>query len=138
LRICHQQAKQNQPSEQYPATHGLTPFCWGEFKFEPARRPPRPLARLAETKALKAWQDSARANRQRATQELDKKLEDGREKAMRFRAAVKANLGPKNEQLVQFGMVPLRKRGPREKPPEVKPPEEVPKPEPPPAISSSK
>lgn len=93
---------------------------------------------LAETKALKARQDSARAARQKATQELDKKLDEGREKAMRFRAAVKANLGPKNEQLVQFGMVPLRKRGPREKPPEVKPPEEVPTPETQPASSSRK
>ena len=92
---------------------------------------------LAETKALKARQDSARAIRQRMTQELMEMLEQGRELAIRLRNAVKANIGPKNERLVQFGVVPLRKRGRRaEKPIEVKPPE-VSAPEAPPTSSSS-
>lgn len=79
---------------------------------------------MAEARALKARQDSARAQRQKLTQELGKLLVEGRENAMRLRGIVKGQIGPKNELLVQFGMAPLRKRGPRSaKPPEVKPPE---------------
>jgi len=35
---------------------------------------------------------------------------DGRELAIRLRAVVKSNIGPKSERLVQFKIAPLRKR----------------------------
>ena len=65
---------------------------------------------MTQARALKARQDSFTANRQRLTQELGKVLVEGREVAMRIRGLVKFRLGPKNEQIVQFGMAPLRKR----------------------------
>lgn len=71
---------------------------------------------LDETRALKARQVSAAALRQRTTQELKVKLEEGRELAMRLRGTVRAGLGPRNEGLVQFGMAPLRARRRGEKP----------------------
>src|SRR5262245_60716514 len=68
---------------------------------------------LAATIALKASQDSAKAARQRRTQELREMLDQGRELAMRLRGMAKARIGPKNEQISQFGVAPLRKRGRR-------------------------
>jgi hypothetical protein len=77
---------------------------------------------LGQTKAMKAQRDSHAASRQAATQELKKLVTQGRELAIRLRGAVKANIGPKSEQLVEFNMKPIRKR-PRKakagKPPEV-------------------
>lgn len=84
---------------------------------------------LGQTKAMKSLQDSHTAGRQVATQELKKLVTQGRELAIRLRGAVKANLGPKNEQLVEFNMKPIRKR-PRKakavKPPEVTTPKAPP------------
>ena len=84
---------------------------------------------LGQTKAMKALQASHTAARQVATQELGKLVTQGRELAIRLRGAVKANIGPKSEQLVEFKMKPIRKR-PRkakaEKPPEVTTPEASP------------
>jgi len=87
---------------------------------------------LAATIALKATQDSAKANRQRMTQELNEMLDVGRELAMRVRGIAKARIGPKNEQISQFGVAPLRRRSrqptksppvtPPTVPPEVSPP----------------
>lgn len=79
---------------------------------------------LGQTKAMKALQQSHAAARQEATQELNKLLEQGRELAIRLRAVIKGEIGPKNERLVQFKVKPIRKR-PRktpEPPPEVTPP----------------
>jgi hypothetical protein len=77
---------------------------------------------LGQTKAMKAQQDSFTAARQEATQELKKLVAEGRDLAIRLRGAVKAEIGPRSERLVQFNMKPIRKR-PRktkaEKPPEV-------------------
>jgi hypothetical protein len=70
---------------------------------------------LAETIALKASQDSAKAARQHRTQELKGMLDRGRELAMRLRGMAKARIGPKNEQISQFGVAPLRKRSRRAK-----------------------
>lgn len=78
---------------------------------------------LDKTRLLKGRQESAQAAKQRATQELSSALTEGRELAIRLRGAVKANLGPKNEQLVQFGMTPQRKRSRRKKSPEDTEPE---------------
>jgi hypothetical protein len=82
---------------------------------------------LPQIKEMKARQDSLTAARQEATQSLNKLLADGRELAIRLRAVVKSNLGPKSERLVQFGVAPLRKRTrkPVTKPPEGTPAEET-------------
>jgi hypothetical protein len=88
---------------------------------------------LAQARTLKARQDTARANRQRNTQELKAVLEQGRDYAMRIRALSKARLGPKNESVVRFGVAPLRKRSPRARPAEPVPPTEPPAPSSPPA-----
>jgi hypothetical protein len=71
---------------------------------------------LEETRAIKARQESARAIRQQATQELKAKLQQGRDLAISLRGAVRSGLGPRNERLVQFRVAPLRKRGGGEKP----------------------
>jgi hypothetical protein len=73
-------------------------------------------------KALKVLKDSARANRQGLTQQLDEELVKGREVAMRIRGIAKARVGPKNERIVQFGVAPLRKRNRRKKTSEPVPP----------------
>src|SRR5262245_11586079 len=87
---------------------------------------------LAETIALKASQDSATAARQRRTQELQGMLDRGRELAMRLRGMAKARIGPKNEQISQFGVAPLRKRSRRAK--AVRPPLPIPPVQPSPAV----
>lgn len=65
---------------------------------------------LVFTRQLKAAQDSAIANKQQATQDLQAAVVKGRELAIRVRGAVRAALGPKSERLVQFGITPIRKR----------------------------
>jgi hypothetical protein len=83
---------------------------------------------LEDFKALKARQDAARAAKQEATRLLKEMKLAGRDKAIRLRGVVKANLGPRSEQLSQYGMTPLRKRGGRSsaKPAEVPPPQTQP------------
>lgn len=76
------------------------------------------LGRIREGKALR---DSATASRQKATQDLQELLAEGRQRAARLRGAVKADLGLKTEQLVQFGITPQRKRR-RSKPPVIEKP----------------
>lgn len=65
---------------------------------------------LKKAEEVKARQESSTAARQVATQELTEVLAHGRDVAMRLRFAAKVKLGPRNEQLVQFGSAPLRKR----------------------------
>ena len=84
---------------------------------------------VARTKEMKARQDSLTAARQETTQALRKLLLEGKDLAIRLRGAVKANLGPRSEGLVQFGIPPIRKRAPRKtdaKPPDGKPAPETP------------
>lgn len=84
---------------------------------------------LSEVKAVKDLQLSHNAARQQTTQQLKELMERGREAARRLRGAVKANLGTKNERLVQFNLKPIRSRSvPRV---EVTPPAETPPTEPP-------
>jgi hypothetical protein len=73
---------------------------------------------LQATKAVKARQDSHTAGRQEATQELKAMIVQGRELATRLRGAIRADLGPKNERLVQFRVKPIRRRTRRTKPEE--------------------
>ena len=65
---------------------------------------------LQKAQEVKARQESSTASRQVATQELKGLLAQGNDVAMRLRFAAKLKLGPRNEQLVQFGAAPLRKR----------------------------
>lgn len=84
---------------------------------------------LHQAEAAKARQDSLTATRQAATQELEEIVDRGRDLVMRIQSAAKLALGPRNEQLVQFGSAPLRRR-PRKpaEPQEPPPPVEAPAP----------
>ena len=85
---------------------------------------------MTKVQEMKARQDSLTAARQETTQMLNKLLVEGRELAIRLRAVVKSNLGPKSERLVQFGIAPIRKhsRKPATKVPLPKEPETTPPP----------
>lgn len=65
---------------------------------------------LLNLKGLKARQEELIAMKQEVTQQLKAAMGETREVAMRFRAVVKAKLGPRNERLVHFKVAPLRKR----------------------------
>lgn len=65
---------------------------------------------LKRAEEIKARQESHTAARQASTQELTEVLAHGNDVAMRLRFVAKVKLGPRNEQLVQFGAAPLRKR----------------------------
>jgi hypothetical protein len=78
---------------------------------------------LTQAKEAKARQDAGAGGRQKATQDLKEIVTRGRDLVARLRGVVKANLGIRNEALVQFGTVPVRKRGPRKvKTPATQPP----------------
>ena len=77
---------------------------------------------LAQAKGAKARQDAGAGDRQKATQDLVEIITRGRDLAARLRAMVKANLGIRNEQLVQFGAAPMRKRSRKLKAPATEPP----------------
>jgi DNA repair protein RadC len=87
---------------------------------------------LAETAVqvqdLLARQEELRALRQEATQQLRAAVVAGRELAVRVRAVAKGKVGPKNERLVHFRVVPTRKRSRRrvEKPSDGEAPGTVP------------
>ncbi len=77
----------------------------------PVEAPRAALADLLEKiKETKVLQESHRATRQRTTQKLKAMLLEGKDRAARLRGAVKAELGTGNEQLVQFGIPPVRRR----------------------------
>jgi outer membrane murein-binding lipoprotein Lpp len=78
---------------------------------------------VGQVKDVKARQDSLQAARQATTQELEALLTKTSEASIRLRGVVKADIGPKSEQLVHFGIAPLRKRSRRAAEIEVKPPE---------------
>jgi hypothetical protein len=65
---------------------------------------------LAEAKVLTARKKSLRGVKQQETLDLQEVMSNGREAAIRLRAALKAHYGPKSERLIEFGMRPLRKR----------------------------
>ena len=65
---------------------------------------------LKNLRDVKARQDSFAAQRQEATQELDRLMIQAREDTRRLRGMVKGLLGTKNERLVQFKVPPLRSR----------------------------
>jgi hypothetical protein len=65
---------------------------------------------LQKIKQAKVLQDSHRATKQRTTQQLKELLVEGKDRAARLRGAVRAEMGTGNEQLVQFGIHPVRRR----------------------------
>jgi hypothetical protein len=85
---------------------------------------------LKDVMDLKALQDSLRGAKQEARRQLTATLKEGEEAARRLRGAVKANLGTRNERLVQFNMKPIRPHGPRK-------PKVVPPAEPEPAVNAT-
>jgi len=66
-----------------------------------------------EVKEAKARQDALQAQRLAVTQGLDGLVKQGKDASIRLRGAARIDLGPRNEQLVHFGVAPLRKRAPR-------------------------
>ena len=66
---------------------------------------------LLTGKALADRQASFTAQKQRATQELKEVVTRGKELARRLRRVAPFTLGTTNEQLVQFKVKPIRKRG---------------------------
>lgn len=75
-----------------------------------------------EIETLKGRQEELTGLRQETTQLLNAAIARGKDAAIRYRAVVRAKIGPRNERLVQFGMVPIRRR-PRKPPVVVKPPD---------------
>jgi hypothetical protein len=59
---------------------------------------------------LKFLQDSLRAQRQAATQELNDVVRQGKEAAIRLRSLARHRLGPRNEGLSLFRVAPIRRR----------------------------
>jgi len=65
---------------------------------------------FGQVKEVKARQDSLQAASRVATQELDSLVKQCREAAFRLRSVVKADIGPKSEELSHFGVAPQRPR----------------------------
>ena len=65
---------------------------------------------LTQIKATKTIQVSHRATKQRSTQQLKAMLIEAKDRAARLRGAIRAEMGTANEQLVQFGIAPVRRR----------------------------
>lgn len=82
---------------------------------------------IDEVKTLKVQQKDLEGNRQAATQRLKELRLRGVEEARRLRDYIRSRLGSKNEQLVQFGVAPIRRRSRKSKI-ELPPPEEPDKP----------
>jgi len=70
---------------------------------------------LGTARDAKGRKEAAIALKQQLTQELKQVLKDGREVARRLRGAAKAQLGTKNEALVEFKARPIRDRKGRRK-----------------------
>lgn len=68
-------------------------------------------------KTAKARQWALQKDAQQATRELRTQIRAGGDEASRLRSQVKALLGPRDPQLSDFGIAPLRGRKSRNKPP---------------------
>lgn len=64
---------------------------------------------LDQARGVKKKQEEYEGRRQAATQQLTELIDNGQEAARRLRGFVKAQLGTKNELLVQFGAAPIRR-----------------------------
>lgn len=71
---------------------------------------------LKEIKTLKALQKTLTADKQKASQDLQAALKRLKELLIFVRAAIRGEVGPRTEKLVEYGIVPLRKPGRKAKP----------------------
>jgi len=71
---------------------------------------------LEKARQAKALQESYRASQQSTTQTLKEIIVEAKDRAIRLRGAIRAELGTTTEQLTQFGIHPLRRRPLRHKP----------------------
>ena len=65
---------------------------------------------LAEVETLKARQEELQAQRQAVTQQLNAAMARGKEIAIQIRSVVRGKIGPRNERLVHFKVMPIRPR----------------------------
>ena len=72
--------------------------------------------KLKEIKSLKALQKTLTADKQRASQDLQAALKHLKELLIFLRAAIRGDMGPRTEKLVEYGITPLRKLGRKAKP----------------------
>src|SRR5688572_3099946 len=77
---------------------------------------PQIEAELKEIKALKALQKTLTADKQKTTQDLQTALKRLEERLIFLRAAIRGDIGPRTEKLVEYGIKPLRQRGRKTKP----------------------
>ena len=68
---------------------------------------------FSKARALKIQQVALQIASQQATQQVNEAVAHGRDAASRLRSFLKGRLGPHNEDLVRFGVAPIRKRRPR-------------------------
>lgn len=80
------------------------------------RHRPQVEAVLGEIKTLKAAQKALTADKQKMTQDLQDALKRLKELVIFLRAAIRGDIGPRTEKLVEYGIAPLRKRGRRASP----------------------
>ncbi len=71
---------------------------------------------LDKARQAKGLQESHLATKQVMTQNLSEIFTEGKDRATRLRGAIRAELGLTTEQLVQFGIHPVRRRPSRHKP----------------------
>ena len=71
---------------------------------------------LKEIKTLKTLQKTLIADKQKATQDLQASLKHLKELLIFLRAAIRGDMGPRTEKLVEYGITPLRKPGRKAKP----------------------
>ena len=74
---------------------------------------------LAEVRALKTLQKTLTADKQKATKDLQVAVRHLKELTIFLRSAIRGDIGPRTEKLVEFGIAPMRGRGRRAKPVEV-------------------
>lgn len=74
---------------------------------------PQVVQTLAEIKALKTLQKTLTADKQKATDDLRVAVNRLKEQMIFLRTAIRGDIGPRTEKLVEFGVKPLRKRGRR-------------------------
>lgn len=65
---------------------------------------------LTEVETLKAQQEALKAQRQEVTQQLNRAVARGKEVAVQIRSVVRGKIGPWNERLVHFKVMPIRAR----------------------------
>ena len=71
---------------------------------------------LSTIKSLKILQKTLTADKQKTTQDLQAAMKRLKEKLIFLRAAIRGDMGPRTEKLVEYGVTPLRQRGRKAKP----------------------